>query len=65
MLISTPKRNEDLRHIDTGLPADERTAARLEGLRQKALVALGTRWVLAREHAPKRGNYNNHGIRIA
>lgn len=65
MLNRSPARNEDLRHVDTGLSAAERTAARIEGLRQKAVAALGSRWVLAREHAPKRGNYNDRGVRVA
>lgn len=65
MLTNSPSRMEDLRHIDTGLPDPQRAAARLEGLRQKSLAALGPRWVLAREHAPQRGVYNDRGIRIA
>lgn len=65
MLNRSPARNEDLRHVDTDLPAAERTAARIEGLRQKAVAALGSRWVLAREHAPQRGHYNDRGVRVA
>ncbi len=65
MLIETPKRNDDLRHVDSGLSAAERTAARLEGLRQKSVAALGARWILAPEHSPQRGTYNDRGVRIA
>ncbi|NPT50755.1 hypothetical protein GNZ10_13720 [Ralstonia sp. 3N] len=65
MLTKSPARNEDLRHVDTGLSAAERTAARIEGLRQKAVAALGSRWILSREHSPQKGNYTHAGKRLA
>lgn len=48
----------DLRHVDTGLSADEKAEARRTGLAQKAIAALGARWTCAKVHAPARGHYN-------
>ncbi|MFC4518584.1 hypothetical protein [Cupriavidus pinatubonensis] len=56
--MKTPARMEDLRHVDTGLSANEKAEARRAGLAQKAIAALGTRWTCAAEHAPRRGNFN-------
>lgn len=56
--MKTPARNTDLRHVDTGLSANEKAEARRAGLAQKARAALGDRWVMAHQHAPARGVYN-------
>lgn len=56
--METPIRMTDLRHVDTGLSANDKAEARRAGLAQKARAALGGRWVMAREHAPARGVYN-------
>lgn len=65
MLTKSPARNEDLRHVVTDLPQEDRTAARIEGLRQKAIAALGSSWILSREHSPQKGNYTHAGKRLA
>jgi len=51
-------KNTDIKAWDTGLTEAEKRAARIEGLRQKARAALGDRWVLSLQHAPRRGTYN-------
>ena len=48
----------DLRHVETGLSATEKAAARRAGLAQKAIAALGARYACAKVHAPRRGHYN-------
>ncbi|WP_158664374.1 hypothetical protein [Cupriavidus metallidurans] len=63
--MRTPARMEDLRHVDTGLSPAERDDARREGLRQKSIAALGDRWLLDQKHAPQRGTYDKHGVRVA
>lgn len=50
--MNIPK-NTDLRHIDTGLTAEQRLAALNESKAMKAIKALGNRWLLARD-------YNGH-----
>ena len=56
--MKTPARNEDLRHITTGLSAEEARAAREEGLRQKQRQALGSKYLCHPANAPQRGRYN-------
>lgn len=56
--MKTPARMEDLRHVDTGLSANDKAEARRAGLAQKAIAALGSRYTCAKVHAPARGVYN-------
>lgn len=56
--MNTPARNTDIRHIDTGLSAEEKRAAREEGLRQKQRRELGERYLCHPANAPRRGVYN-------
>ncbi|MEM5429374.1 hypothetical protein [Cupriavidus oxalaticus] len=56
----------DLRHIESGLSADEKASARRAGLAQKAIAALGARWTCAPQHAPRRGTFNPlTGVRLS
>jgi hypothetical protein len=50
--MNIPK-NTDLRHIETGLTAEQRLAALNECKALKAIRGLGNRWLLARD-------YNGH-----
>lgn len=62
----TPTKGFDLRHYVSPLTEDEKRQARMEGLRQKALQALGARYLCHPSHAPKRGTYNPiTGVRMA
>lgn len=54
----TPAKMTDLRHVQTNLSADEKAEARRAGLAQKAIAALGSRYICAKVHAPSRGHYN-------
>lgn len=66
MLTETPKRNEDLRHVDTSyVDRDELRELQRKGQRLYWLEQLGDRWVASKANAPKRGIYNDRGIRIA
>lgn len=56
--MNTPARNTDIRNLDTGLSADEKRAAREEGLRQKQRQELGARYLCHPANAPHRGAYN-------
>lgn len=49
-MFRVPKANEDLRHIDTGLSAEDRAAVIHESKRLQAIRALGSRWLLARDY---------------
>lgn len=53
-MVTTPRKNEDLRHFNSTLTAEERLQARNEGKRQKWLAALGTKWL---GHPQYSGNY--------
>lgn len=48
----------DLRHVSTGLNADERREALYEFQRLKQIDALGERHLTHRANAPRRGSYN-------
>lgn len=66
MLTESPKRNEDLRHIDTSyVDRDELRELQLKGQRQYWREQLGDRWIASKANAPQRGTYNHRGIRIA
>jgi predicted aspartyl protease len=43
-------KNTDLRHIETGLTAEQRLAALNESKAMKAIKALGNRWLLAKDY---------------
>ncbi|GAQ30248.1 hypothetical protein SAMD00023378_3931 [Ralstonia sp. NT80] len=62
MLTHSPVRNEDLRHVDSGLPDCEK---RVIHERARQIAALGRKWLLHPDNAPKRGTYNHNGTRIA
>jgi hypothetical protein len=40
----------DLRHVETGLTAEQRLAALNESKAMKAIKALGNRWLLAKDY---------------
>jgi hypothetical protein len=40
----------DLRHVDTGLSAEQRLAALNESKAMKAIKSLGNRWLLAKDY---------------
>jgi predicted aspartyl protease len=40
----------DLRHVDTGLTAEQRLAALNESKAMKAIKSLGNRWLLAKDY---------------
>ncbi|MGK2829201.1 hypothetical protein ACSI5F_03730 [Ralstonia pseudosolanacearum] len=61
MLTHSPARNEDLRHIDSGLPDHEKHVIQE---RARQIAALGNKWLLHPDNAPKRGTYNHQGIRV-
>ncbi|MCA7083436.1 hypothetical protein K7G19_07460 [Cupriavidus sp. DB3] len=54
----TPTKGFDLRHYVSPLTEEEKRQARVDGLREKAKAALGDRWVLSLQHAPRRGTYH-------
>lgn len=56
--MKTPAPMTDIKALDTGLSEQEKADARRAGLAQKAIAALGTRWVCAAANAPARGSYN-------
>jgi hypothetical protein len=49
-MFRTPQRNEDLRHIETGLTFEQRIAAINECKALKAIRGLGNRWLLAKDY---------------
>lgn len=52
-MVTTPRKNEDLRHFETTLTAEERRDAILECKLFRALNTLGKKWLLHPE-------YNGH-----
>lgn len=44
----------DVSKIDTGLPEEEKRRIH----RRTAIVSLGSKWLLHKDNAPKRGQYN-------
>lgn len=56
--MRTPARNEDLRHVETGLSDTEKRQIH----RRVAMVAvLGDKWLLHPANSPKRGVYDRNG----
>ncbi|MDN7703293.1 hypothetical protein QZM15_32940 [Burkholderia sp. AU44665] len=51
-------KNTDIKNFDTGLSDVERRDAIYEFQRFKQIEALGTRYLVHRDNAPKRGTYN-------
>lgn len=56
--MNTPKRNEDLRRLETGLSDDERRQVNEERNRLRQISMLGERWTLHPANSPKKGKYN-------
>jgi hypothetical protein len=52
--MNTPRKMQDLRHVQTGLTPEQRVAALNENKRFKALRMLGTNWLL---HPQYSGHY--------
>ncbi len=52
--MNTPHKMQDLRHVDTGLSEEQRSAALYECKLLKALRALGKNWLL---HPQYSGHY--------
>lgn len=48
--MQTPKKMDDLRHVETGLTAEQRLAALNESKAMKAIKALGNRWLLSKDY---------------
>ncbi|WP_343656363.1 hypothetical protein [Cupriavidus sp.] len=56
----------DLRHVHTGLSAEDRHLAILESRRLQQIRELGDRYLLAPSNAPERGTYHmTTGLRLA
>ncbi|WP_354686710.1 hypothetical protein [Cupriavidus necator] len=56
--MKTPEKMMDLRHVRTGLSANEIKLAILESRRLQQIRELGDAYLLAPANAPKRGTYN-------
>lgn len=64
--MQTPAPMTDLRHVRTGLPANEIKLAILESRRLQQIRELGDAWLLHKDNSPKRGTYNPWtGARLA
>lgn len=66
--MKTPARNEDLRHVRTGLSKLDIHEACNESAKLKEIeaqkAALGVKYVLHPNNAPAKGIYNNQGTRL-
>jgi hypothetical protein len=56
-MFQTPSKNEDLRHIATGLTPDEQRQASEEGSRLRMLEILGDKWLLHPSRRQEKGVY--------
>lgn len=64
--MKTPAPMTDLRHVRTGLPANEIKLAILESRRLQQIRELGDAYLLHPSKAPERGTYNPWtGARLA
>ncbi|MGN6085831.1 hypothetical protein [Trinickia sp.] len=65
-MFQTPKRNTDLRHVDSGLTEAEKKQVAQDVARARQKEKLGERYLLHPRHAPQRGTYNPiTGARLA
>lgn len=62
--MKTPARNEDIKALHTGLPANEIKLAILESRRMQQIRELGDRYMCHPSNAPKRGVYDHRGMPV-